>query len=569
MTKRKRSTAQAVLEAFKKENVEYIFGLTGSHVLSITDELADVPQIRHIVVKHESNAAYMAGMYGYLTGRPGVVLVTAGPGATNSISGVAQAYSASLPMVHISGDVPLNAGNEAFHGVDRADFLHRMFSDITKWSVRIERPADISAVLSRAFALAVSGRPGPVHVDIPVDIARATNLEIPPYRPSQVEKQIPSQALIDKVRAALKITRRPLICAGRGVMIYTAGAELRTLTEAIAAPVVCTEYAQGAIDQDHPLFAGSISEWTPNVLVQELLTEADFVLAVGMRSNTLLTDILVEHGPSNTILVALDEPNTLQPVRGLAVTETGDTKLFLSQILEYSDDFQRSPDSSRRARVVRHRTAYKKGLALHMAACADVKPLHFGWVCVELSKRLNKDAIVSAGVGHHYIWSREMLAIRDRESFVQEASWGAMGGELSAGIAAKLLYPERQVVVVTGDGSLLMAISDMVTAVESGANILVVVLNDSRYGIISAMQHEYYDRSFGDEIGAIDFARAAESFGAVGIRVETPEALPEAVARALESSTRSAVLLDVVCDHRYCWPDRPTILAAGMKALVS
>ena len=368
MTKRKRSTAQAVLEAFKKENVEYIFGLTGSHVLSITDELADVPQIRHIVVKHESNAAYMAGMYGYLTGRPGVVLVTAGPGATNSISGVAQAYSASLPMVHISGDVPLNAGNEAFHGVDRADFLHRMFSDITKGSVRIERPADIPAVLSRAFALAVSGRPGPVHVDIPVDIAGATNLEIPPYQPSRVEKQIPSQALIDTVRAALKIARRPLICAGRGVMIYTAGAELRTLAEAIAAPVVCTEYAQGAIDQDHPLFAGSISEWTPNVLVQELLTEADFVLAVGMRSNTLLTDIIVEHGPSNTILVALDEPNTLQPVRGLAVTETGDTKLFLSQILEYSDDFQRSPDSSRRTRVVRHRKAYKKGLALHMAA---------------------------------------------------------------------------------------------------------------------------------------------------------------------------------------------------------
>jgi acetolactate synthase-1/2/3 large subunit len=120
------STARAVLDAFINEQVEYVFGLTGSHVLSITDELVNVPQIRHIVSKHESNAAYMAGMYGYLTGRPGVVLVTAGPGATNSISGVAQAYAASLPMVHISGDIPLNAGNEAFHGVDRVDFLHRI-----------------------------------------------------------------------------------------------------------------------------------------------------------------------------------------------------------------------------------------------------------------------------------------------------------------------------------------------------------------------------------------------------------------------------------------------------------
>jgi acetolactate synthase I/II/III large subunit len=567
MTNSKTSTAQAVLDAFKKENVEYVFGLTGSHVLPITDALVDVPDIRHIVSKHESNAAYMAGMYGYLTGRPGVVLVTAGPGATNSISGVAQAYTASFPMVHISGDVPLNAGNEAFHGVDRADFLHRMFADITKWSVRIERPADIPGVLSRAFALAVHGRPGPVHVDIPVDIVRATDLDIPTYQPSPVEKQNPSEALIEKVRHALKAAERPLICVGRGVMTYTAEAELRTLAEAIAAPVVCTEYAQGAIDQDHPLFTGSISEWSPNVFVQGLLAEADFVLAVGMRSNTLLTDILVEHGPKNTILVALDEPNTLQPVSGLAVTESGDTKLFLSRIVDFVEDFQGSTDPSRRAHVVQFRKAYKKGLALHLVEVAEAKPLHFGRVCLELSGRINKDAIVTAGVGHHNIWARELLPIRGRESFVQECSWGAMGGELGAGISAKLVYPDRQVVVVTGDGSLLMTASDIVTAVETGANILVVVLNDSRYGIISSMQQESYDRSFGDKIGAINFALIAEGYGATGIRVETPEALPEAVIRALELSTRSPVILDVVCDYRYRWPDRPALLAAGMKAL--
>jgi acetolactate synthase-1/2/3 large subunit len=496
-----------------------------------------------------------------------VVLVTAGPGATNSISGVAQAYAASLPMVHLSGDVPLNAGNEAFHGVDRVDFLHRMFSDITKWSVRIERPEDIPGVLSRAFALAAGGRPGPVHVDIPLDIARAANLDIPSYQTSPVEKQIPPQTLIDKVRAALKTAKLPLLCAGRGVMTYAAETELCTLAETIGVPVICTEYAQGAIDQDHPLFAGSISEWTPNPMANELLAEADFVLALGMRSNTLLTDILVEHGPSNTILAALDEPGTLQPVPGLAVVEAADTKLFLSQILEYSDEFHGSADSTRRERVVRYRQAYKKGLALHMAECADAKPLHFGRVCVELAKRIDKDAIVTAGVGHHNIWAREMLPIRNRESFIQEASWGAMGGELGAGITAKLLYPERQVVVVTGDGSLLMAISDMVTAVETGANILVVVLNDSRYGIISTMQHEFYDRSFGDQIGAIDFARIAEGYGAAGIRVETPQALPEAMARALELNSRSPVLLDMVCDYRYCWPDRPAILAAGLKAI--
>jgi acetolactate synthase-1/2/3 large subunit len=340
-----------------------------------------------------------------------------------------------------------------------------------------------------------------------------------------------------------------------------------TLAESLGAPVICTEYAQGAIDQGHPLFAGSISEWTPNPIANELLAEADFVLAVGMRSNTLLTDILVEHGPSNTILAALDEPATLQAVPDFAMTEAVDTGLFLAQILEYRDAFHGSVESSRRARIARHRRAYQTGLALSMAEYADATPLHFGLVCMELARQVDENAIIAAGVGHHNIWAREMFAIRNRESFVQEASWGAMGGELGAGIAAKLLHPERQVVVITGDGSLLMAISDMVTAVETGANILVVVLNDSRYGIISSMQHETYDRSFGDEIGAIDFARIAEGFGVAGIRVEAPRALPEAVARALESSTRSAVLLDVVCDYRYRWPDRPALLAAGLKAL--
>ena len=567
MAKEKTTAARAVVDALREEKVEFVFGLTGSHVLPITDVLAGVPEIRHVVTKQENNAAFMAGMYGYLTGRPGVVLVTAGPGAANSISGVAQAYAASLPMVHISGDVPLNAGNEAFHGVDRADYLHRMFADITKWSVRIERPEEIPGVLARAFALATSGRPGPVHVDIPVDLVRATGVETGPYRTSPVEKQLPPEELIDKVRQALAAAERPLICAGRGLMIHSAEADLLALANALAAPVLCTEYAQGAIDQDHPLFAGSISEWTPNPFAEELLADADLLLAIGLRSDTLLTNILVKHGPENSILVALDEANTLRPVAGMAMTAVSDSRLFLSRLLDHASEYRRSPASSRIERVARHRRAWKKGLALHLAGLKDAKPLHFGRVALELAERLDRDAIVTAGVGHHNIWAREVLPIRNRESFVQEASWGTMGGELGAGIAAKLVYPDRQVMVVTGDGSLLMAASDFVTAVEAGTNVLVVVLNDSRYGIITAMQREYYERSFGDEIGTIDVVRFAESFGGAGIRVESPGELPECVARALTLSSQIPVILDAVCDYRYRWPDRPAILAAGMEAL--
>lgn len=561
----KTPAAQAVAEALRAEKVEFVFGLTGSHVLAIFDALVDEPHIRHVVVKHESNAAFMAGMYGYLTGRPGVVLVTAGPGATNSISGVVQAYAQSMPMVHISGDVPLGAGNEAFHGVDREDFLHKMFADITKWSVRVERVEDIPGILSRAFALAVSGRPGPVHVGIPLDIVRAEGVVAPPYLRSPVEKQEPTEEVIQQVRQALTEARRPMICAGRGVLVHRAEAELLALAEAVSAPVLCSTNGYGLIAGDHPLAVGDFSEWRGNALGWELMTESDFLLAVGMRSGTLMTDMLAQHAPGQTVFVALDDPHTLRPMEGLPNVVASDSQLFLSRLLAYADEFKRPADAALQARIGQHQRAFQRGMTSHVIAFKDAQPLHFGRVVQELAGHLDKDAIVVSGVGNHNIWGRFMLPVWDRESFIQEGAWCTMGSELAAGIAAKLVYPQRQVVVITGDGSLLMSAPDFVTAVEAGANILVVALNDSRYGMITAMQRRRFGRSYGDEIGWIDFARFAESFGAAGVRVESPQALPDAVAQSLALTAQAPVILDAVCNYEYRWPDREAILAAGLE----
>lgn len=559
------TAAQAVVEALKAEGVEFVFGLAGSHVLPIFDVLADAPQIRHVVVKYENNAAFMAGMYGYLTGRPGVALVTAGPGATNSLSGVAQAYASSLPMVHISGDVPLGSGNEAFHGVDREDFLHKLFADVTKWSVRVEQAEDIPGILSRAFALAASGRPGPVHIDIPLNVLRAEDIETAPYQPSPVEKQSPPEGLVRQVCQALSAARRPMICAGRGVLIHQAEAELAALAEAVSAPVLCSSYGSGAIADDHPLAAGTFSEWSENPFAWELLAESDFLLAVGLRSGTAMTDMLAQHAPQHTFFVALDEPHTLRPMEGMTAVVASDIHLFLSRLLACADEFRRPPGPAIRARIARHKEAFQRGLASHMASFENTKPLHFGRVMQELTARLAQDAIVVSGVGNHNVWGRTILPIRDRESFIRECAWCTMGSELGGGIAAKLVYPHRQVVIVTGDGSLLMSASDFVTAVETGANVVVVVLNDSRYGMITALQQRRFQRSFGDKIGWIDFAGFAQSFGAAGIRVESPDALPEAVARSLALSAQKPVILDAVCDYKYRWPDREAILASGLE----
>ena len=200
-----------------------------------------------------------------------------------------------------------------------------------------------------------------------------------------------------------------------------------------------------------------------------------------------------------------------------------------------------------------------------MSSGRRARPLHFGHVLQELAPHLKEDAVVVAGVGDHEVWASMLLPIRNRESFIQEGYWGTMGSELAGGIAAKLVYPGRQVVVITGDGSLLMASSDLVTMVEAGAHLLVLVLNDSRYGMITNLQRQTFERSYGDVIGAIDFARMAESVGARGLRVEAPEAVAETVARAVPLTAHSPVVLDAVCDYAYGWPDWDAIHDLGLR----
>jgi acetolactate synthase-1/2/3 large subunit len=563
MGNKKYSVADAVVNALIAEKVEFVFGLVGSHILPIYNALADAPQIRHINTKHEGNAAFMAGMVGHLTGRPGVVLVTAGPGAVNSLTGVAQAYASSYPMVHISGTVPTGSGNEAFHGVDQADFLHKMFLDITKWSVRVERGEDLPAVLSRAFALAVSGRPGPVHVDIPMDVVLQEIEEVPAYQISTIMKTNPSRESVDRVRQALADAKNPMICAGRGVLIHRGEQRLLELAEAIEAPVLTTTFAHGVIPRDHPLYVGSFNDWNATPIGWELLEEADLLLVIGMRTNTFMTKRLRKRAKGDVIVVSFDQPEELQLTGENDQIFPADSQLFLSALLDHHGEFSRPQNDGLRRRINDAFSALEKGLTSLADEMIYTVPMHPCLVTRHLGEQLRDDALVFSGVGNHNSWSSLMLPIRQRDSFIAEGAWGTMGSELPAGIAAKLLYPDRQVVVVIGDGSFLMAASDFVTAVQEQCNILVVVYNDSRYGMINFMQHMDHGRSFGDRIAETNYAALAESFSAVGLRVEHPDDLPQMMEQARKASAHNVVLLDVVCDYRYGWPDVPAIIRSG------
>jgi len=565
MTSTKQTTAaEAVIQSLEAAGVEMVFGMPGSHILRVYDALAD-SSIRYVSAAHEATSAFMAGMVGYLTGRPGVALLTAGPAATNSMTGVVQAYASSLPMVHITADVPLRARREAFHGVDRADFLHRMFADVTKASVRIEDPEQIPSVLARAFELAASDRPGPVHVDIPIDLT-ARPVSVPRREPpAEPRARVASEAWLARACEGLQKARRPMICAGRGVLVQRASEALQQLAERLGAPVLTTAYGIGAFDQSHPLAVGTWSEFSRNGFAFDRLARSDFLLVVGLRPDTLMTAQLHEAAPPARAFVAL-ESDALDPGSTWSgAVEAADARATLGALLERLGE--RAPGSAelqeQRAAIVDQQRCFAAGIDDVLDQAADQEPLHFGVVMRALAQRLDPRAIVVSGVGNHHVWARNVLPVRDRTSFIAEAAWGTMGGELGGGIAAKLVHPEREVVTVTGDASLLMFGGELATAVAERANLLVVVLNDGGHGIIGQMQRQMFGRAYADRLPTVDFAALARSQGAVGIRVSTPSELPRALDRALGAARESAVVLDVVCTSDVPWPKRDALVEHG------
>jgi len=565
MTLKTQTAGQAVVEALTAENVEFVFGLAGSHVLHIFDALADQPSIHHVVVKHENNASFMANMVGRLTGRPGVVLVTAGPGAINSLSGVAQAYNCASPVVHISGTVPLGSGNETFHGVDKDDFLYKMFLDVTKWSVRVERAQDVPEVLSKAFTVATTGRPGPVHIEIPMNVLQADSVEMPAYHRQPPTPVAPDENLVASVANLLWEARRPVICAGKGVLVHRATEQLAALAETLGAPVTFPGDATGVIPTPHPLCAGSYSTWSGDPLTMDLVASADVVLGVGLRAGTEIVNHLARHTSAKIAHIGFDDESAGGLWEGAAVSAVTDCRLFLQDLVAAIRPRGRREGTAAKQQIAEYRQALGRGFQTIWDEYRDRKPVHFGLAVAELATRLRDDAIVVGGVGNHNVWGRQVLPVCHPFGHIQEGVWGTMGSELPGAIAAKLIFPERQVVALTGDGSFLMTCSDFGTAVEVGANIIVFILNDSKYGMIEWLQERRFGRVYGTDLLTPDFARFAESFGAAGVRVEDPHDLPEAVHQAMILADETPVIVDIVSDSRYPVPRLEEIADAGRR----
>jgi acetolactate synthase-1/2/3 large subunit len=548
---------EAVAEALREEGVERVYSVPGSHIHPIYDGLSRVKSIRMITCKQEPNVSLMADAYGRLTGRPGVCVVTAGPGCINSMAGVAQAYGAASPLVHISGAVPLKADREAFHGVDDPAFVHEMFRKITKWSARVERIEDIPEVMAKAFHVARSGRPGPVHVELPrlsdysEFILQEAPAVLPPYRSIPASVAQPDPRDVDRFAKRLMESRSPVIAAGKGIIRRGALRELSELSRKLQAPVVFAQDAIGVIPEEHPFFAGHFQHYRSHPLCIEALRDTDLVFGVGLRAGTAELAELQHRAPEkNLVLVGFDDAPDSRYVG--EDQRVADPKLFLTALLERLGGFQRPRDEALVRKMAEAKAAIRTSLAAQNEPHKDERPIYPGVLMDAMNAVLGDTAVVASDVGNCQMWARTFRHIATPESFMQSGVWNAMSYGLPTAIVAKMEFPRRDVVALAGDGAFLMTIGDLPTAVEYGANVLMIVLNDGAFGQTFMQQSNIYGHTYGTAFQSPDFASIAKACGAEGIRVTDPGDVKDALRQGISATrTRPALVEVMVSRHPY------------------
>ncbi len=554
------SPSQAVVAGLRAQGVDTVFGLDGDHVIYLFDALADAPEITPITVKHENNAAIAAEVYGRLTGRPGVVVTTAGPGATNSLSGVAGAYAAGAPLVHISGGVPEGASREAFHGVDRTDFLQAAFTPVTKWSVRVEDAAEIPAVLTRAFALATAGRPGPVHIEIPLSTLQADAIEVFADALSPKPHDPASARGIDRAIERIDAAKTVAIVVGKNAWWPAVSGQVVRLAERLCAPVAHSWDGHAAMPTVHPLSIGVYrGAGGSHPAAYQAIAHADLVLGVGVRSGTETAAQLVEQVGERLLLIdAADEPDGALAVAAPSVTALAEAVGALAEECRPHRE-----DAAMLALCARARELQQRGIDIELARYRDRRPWHIGVALDALAKRMTPDILVVSDVSQVKLWTPIQVPTFNPESHLQPGSWGAMGYAVPGVLAAGLLRPGKKVVGVTGDASFQMACSDFGTICNLGLPVVIAVHADEQIGMIHHALRTTFGRTHATEIGHVDFVRYAEAFGARGIRVTEPSEVGAAWDAALAAD--GPVLLELRAGHDFPfpWPVKRLVEQAG------
>lgn len=539
--------AEIVIRCLQDEGVEYIFGYPGGAALHIYDALYQQDKVKHILVRHEQGAAHGADGYARATGKPGVVLVTSGPGITNAVTGIATAYMDSIPMVVISGQVPTHLiGDDAFQEVDAVGITR----PCVKHNFLVKDVADLATTIKKAFYVASSGRPGPVLVDIPKDITAQKTEYIYPstvamrsYAP--VAKGHPKQ--IKRAVDLLLGAERPIIYTGGGVVLAQAEEELRQLVRYLGHPCTNTLMGLGSYPADDELFLGMLGmhgTYEANMAMHD----CDVMLAIGARFDDRITGDLAKFAPYARIVHVDIDPSSIGKNVKVEIPIVGDAKSVLRDLNKELERRGAKPDSEKLAAWWKQIEAWRSLKSFSYDRNSDVIKPQF--VIETLHELTGGDAFVTSDVGQHQMWAAQFYGFNKIRRWINSGGLGTMGFGLPAAMGVQLAFPDSTVACITGEASIIMCIQELSTCKQYDLPIKIVNLNNRYMGMVRQWQEFFYDRRYSHSyMDALpDFVALAESFGHVGMLIEKPGDVENALKEGLALKDR-LVFMDFITDQ--------------------
>ncbi|MGR8929943.1 MAG: acetolactate synthase 3 large subunit [Gammaproteobacteria bacterium] len=543
------SGGQILVQCLKDEGVEYIFGYPGGSVLHIYDAIFHQDDVKHILVRHEQGATHSADAYARATGKPGVVLVTSGPGATNAVTGIATAYMDSIPMVIISGQVPSPViGSDAFQEVDTVGITR----PCVKHNFLVKDVRDIAETIKKAFYLATTGRPGPVLVDIPKDITDP-NVKVPYKYPKKVQMRSYNPVVVGhkgQIKRAVEVllsAQRPIIYSGGGVILGEGSKELTELTQMLGYPITNTLMGLGGYPATDKQFLGMLGmhgTYEANMAMHE----SDVILAVGARFDDRVTGKLAEFCPYAKIIHIDVDPSSISKTVRVDIPIVGEVKPVLEQMIELVKDSKLKPSKPALEAWWQLIQSWRDVNCLEYDRASQfIKPQ---FVVEQLYEVTKGNAFITSDVGQHQMYAAQYYKFDKPRRWINSGGLGTMGFGLPAAIGVKLAFPDADVACITGEASIQMCIQELSTALQYNTPVKIINLNNRYMGMVRQWQEfsyqSRYSQSYMDTIP--EFVKLAEAYGHVGMRIEKPADVRPALQEAFALKDRT-VFLDFITDR--------------------
>jgi len=559
---------EAVTRMLQLHGVELAFGMAGFQPLPYYDAMARQDKVRHVLIRDEKHGAFMADAYARIKNRPAVADATLGPGATNLISGLAESFGASIPLIALTGEVNSLIGGRA--ATQESDQFG-MIRPTVKQSIAVDRIERVPELFRRAFTIATSGRPGPVHLNVREDVMHGrfdfpeTDLYASPESSAAGRRRArPDAQDVERAAAALRNAAHPVILVGGGIHLSEACPELISLAELLAAPVATTMSGKGAIVEDHRLSAGVFGRYSR--YANDLIRDADVLLVVGCKLGEIATSRWTLFGPDTTVVQIDVDPSELGKVYRTEVGIAADAKLAIIDL--YAAFVEHAPRMQERAarqaaEVERLRASWRAEAEPNYRS--GERPIHNARLLRELREALPDDAILVADGGFAAHWSGLLYDVRvPGRTYIANRGHAAIGYGLPGAIGAKLAAPDRVVVALCGDNGFAMALAELETARRIGAPVIAVIVDNQTLGYVKALQHSLYDDRFiSVDFLDVDYGAVARDFGCFGARVRDPNDLPRVLREAIDSGQTAVLDVMVTTDPAEMLPGIDARVAAG------